>query len=223
FLTFKFMGKLSGLVERAYVDSRFWGWRQPDQKARDEIEQIGKLVTDHLDQLYTQSPETYVRHAANILGRFRAFEVWRVERQLEHNPVFAHLANQHHEAWHRSPEGIRELMESPNIYVVLLGLEILEKGGPDAARRIVENLLHFRALLLGRTRLNTKKQALACLEQAMQQGPEFAGQIAPMLEEAFDFRGKRAISKQIMVSYVRAQAASGLMSSANLPEATITQ
>lgn len=203
YLTFKFMQWLSTLVVQAYPKKSTWGWRAPDPKARQQIEQLGQVLTDRFDRLYAQSPETYVRHVANVLARIRAFEIWAFTDQLAHNLVIAYVLQRHREAWHRSANGIRELMESPNIYVQLIGLEILNEGSPDAAARIVENQMMFRALLLGRARRNTKRKVLTCLEKAIHQGPEFAAALLPLLEETMDCRGEQAISERLMVSYIR--------------------
>jgi hypothetical protein len=204
FLVFKFMQVTAQLVYRAYPPERHWRWNRPDKKAQQQIKEIGGKMTAYLDSLYAQSPEIYVRHTANILANFRAFEIWSVKGQVEHNPIFAYLVQQHHEAWQQSPDGIRELMESPNIYVQILGIDILGTANSHTAQRILENLYIFQALLLGRTRRNTKKKVLACLEGAMRQGPQFAEKIAPILFASMDYRGKRAIPRQIMASYVRA-------------------
>jgi hypothetical protein len=204
FLSFQALQHAAFLLYRA-VPPRViprWGWK-PDPQAQAELEQLGQVVCARFDRLHAQSPETYVRHAANLLGRFRAFGVWSFARNREHNPIFRFLLDQHRAAWCRSPEAIRELLESPNIYVQIMGLEILEAGGTDAALRVLENLPLFRALLIGRARRNTKKLALACLEQAARAGPEAAGAVLPLLEEAMDFHGRDTIDERLLVSYVR--------------------
>jgi hypothetical protein len=215
YLTFQAMREIARLIFQAYPHHTYWGWKLGDQDtARQQIDQLGEIALRRFDELYAHSPETYVRHAANILGRLRAFEVWRVSDQLAHNPIFSHLASRHREAWHCSSFAIRELMESPNIYVQLIGLEILSANGsnPDAAQRVVENKRIFQALLLGRTRRNTKKKVLNCLELAAQRGPDFAAELLPVLEATLDFRGKRAISERIIVSYARARRAQNMIS-----------
>jgi hypothetical protein len=158
FLLFRLMQQAARLVHEAYPPERYWRWQQPNAKARQQLTDLGALVVRYLDQLYAESPEVYVRHAANILARFRAFEVWAVQAQLEHNPIFAYLAGQHREAWQHSPDGIRELMESPNIYVQILGIDFLSDANAETAQRIVDNLYIFRALLLA-GRSATRKEA----------------------------------------------------------------
>ncbi len=207
FLSFHLLRQASQLASSIAYATRNPRWYRSEQRTKweQELEAISRRLIARFDRLYAQSPETYIRRAANILSRYRAFEVWRFKNDREHNPAFAYLFTQHREAWHQSPAGIRELLESPNIYVQILGLEILSSGGAEAARRVLENLLMLRALLLGRARRNTKKLVLQCLEQAARQGPAFASRILPLLEEAMDFRGKRAIDERLMVSFVRAR------------------
>jgi hypothetical protein len=167
------------------------------------LAEISRRLIARFDRLYAQSPDVYVRHAANILSYFRAFAVWRFGHDRQHNPAFAYLITRHRDAWLGSRDGLRELLESPNIYVQIIGLELLSQGGLEAAWRVIENLPALRALLLGRARRGTKKLALNCLEQAAQQGRPFAEPILSLLETALDFRGKRALDETLIVSFVR--------------------
>ncbi|MBA3534893.1 MAG: hypothetical protein H0T73_23530 [Ardenticatenales bacterium] len=201
FLTLHFMGHLSSLLYRAYPFSH-WS-QQADLKARREIEEVGQIVTARLDRLYTESPEGYVRHAGYILGQVGAYGIWNPKGNREHNPIFIYLMTQHPEAWQHSPAAIQELMESPNIYIQRLALDILGQGSAASAQRVAENLTVFRTLLLNKTRRNSKKKALHCLEEAVRQCPDLGEVILPLLEEAMDFRSKRAIPEHIMVSFVR--------------------
>ena len=203
FLSFQLLHRSSWLAYRAFPPRHARSWWKADEKSKEELDEISRLLVGRFDRLYAQSPETYVRHAANILSRFRAFEVWKFRHDRTYNPAFAYLLDRRREAWHHSPEGVRELLESPNIYVQIIGLEILREGGREAAQRALENLLMLRALLLGRARRGTKRLALECLERAARQGAPFAGRILPVLEEAMDLHGKRAIDERIMVSFVR--------------------
>lgn len=203
FLTHRALQHLNRLAWRAYPPERWLRWRKPDTAARQELAERSNMVIARFDRLYENGPSDYIRHAAHILSYFRAFDVWSYSRSLETNPAFHYLMTRHHAAWQASSYGMRELLESTNIYVQLLGLHILRDGGADAADRVLENLAALRALLLGRARINTKKTVLAALENAARQGPTYVGAILPVLEEIMEFRGKRAISERVMVSVVR--------------------
>jgi hypothetical protein len=205
FLTFRALRQLSPLVWRAYPPERGWGQRRPDAAARRELEKHSAPLIARLNRLAADSPVRYVRHAANILSYVAAFEVWDFRRDRRHHPVFAYLSDRHHDAWLAAPTALRELLESPNIFIQIIGLEMLAGGGPDAAARVVENLTYLRALLLGRARIGTKKLVLTCLEQAAHEGPAFAAAVLPLLDEAIDVRGRRAVDVRAMVSYVRLQ------------------
>jgi hypothetical protein len=170
---------------------------------RNGSQPIFGLAQARLDRLYAESAQTYVDHAANILSRVRAFAIWNVQWLAEHQPLFKYLKDEHHEAWRASANGIRELLESPNIHIQILGLEILSAGGPEAAERVMENLAMFRTMLLSRMRRATKKMALACLTRAMEHKTVYAVQILPILEDTQDYRGKNAISEDILITYVR--------------------
>ncbi len=203
FLSFWGLRQLAMLIHRAFPSQSLQRWWKPDPSAQKQVAHLGKLLTDRFDRLYAQSPEMYVQHAANILSRFQPFEVWSFRPNLEYNPAFTYLFRQHSDAWRQSASGIRELLESPNIYIQIMGLDMLAEGGADAAARVAENLLLLRALLLGRAKRNTKRKVLDCLEQAARQGTEYAGHILPLLEEALHFQGKRAIDERVMVAFVR--------------------
>ena len=185
----------------------------PDQQRRyrsdrediKQLESLSKAVLTRFTQLAAKSPTYYVRQAAAILSYIAPFEIWSFKRSREHNPILAALATQHHTAWLASSEAICELLESPNIFVQIIGLEFLSKGGKDAAQRTVENIRVLRALLFGRARINTKKLVLTCLEQAAQQDQATAAVVLPLLAEAIDVRGKQAVDMRAMVSMVRMQ------------------
>lgn len=202
YITYTQLIKIQQLVWQAYPPVSNY-YRKPDDSAREAIETTSALIISRFNRLYDESPETYVRHAANVMSRIRAFEIRGFELQLQHNPVLNYIAKKHHEAWCASSGGILELMESPDIYVNLIGLDILGSSSEGAADRVVENLHMFRSLLLGRTKINTKKKVLACLENAAWQGKQYAQSIMPLLRDVIDFRGKRAISDNVMVAYVR--------------------
>jgi hypothetical protein len=214
FLSYWGLRQLAGLIWRAYPTASLQRWWKADSQARKQVEHLGKLLTDRFDRLYAESPAVYVQHAANILSRFEAFEVWAFWQNLEHNPAFAYLYHQHREAWLQSSSGIRELLESTNIYIQIFALEILGEGGADAARRVVENVLLLRALLLGRAKRSTKRLVLRCLEQAAQQNAASAAQVLPLLEETLHFQGKRAIDERLMVTFVRLRHAQAAQPSA---------
>jgi hypothetical protein len=214
FLSFWGLRQLAGLIWRAYPSPNLQRWWKPDTNVQKQVERLGKMLTDRFDRLYAASPETYVQHAANILSRFDAFEVWSFWRNVEYNPAFAYLFRQHRDAWRKSASGIRELLESPNIYIQIIGLDMLGEGGVDAAERVVENLLLLRALLLGRAKRSTKRQVLRCLEQAARQNAASAAQVLPLLEEALHFQGKRAIDERLMVAFVRLRHAQAAQPSA---------
>jgi len=172
---------------------------------RTEVDKLVAAATDRLDRLVAESPEKYVRHAANVLSRFRAFAITRWQDIRQNNPVYDYLATKHHEAWLRSPGSITDLLETPEIHVELIGLDILSKGGPDAAARVVENLPLLRAMLLGNMRKSTKLTILKCLEQTALQHPENAPVIMQAIEPVMDYRAQEAIPDDVMLAFVRIQ------------------
>ncbi|MEM8533429.1 MAG: hypothetical protein AAGF95_21495 [Chloroflexota bacterium] len=179
-----------------------YGYGQKDLR---QIEALSKLVVARFDRLVTESPALYVRHAAATLSYIEPHQIWNFKRSRRHNPIIVAVATQHYTAWLASPEAICELLESPSIFVQLLGLEFLSQGGKDAAQRIVENIRVLRALLFGHALISTKKLVLICLEQAAQQNQATAAVVLPLLAEAIDVRGKCAVDMQAMVSMVRLQ------------------
>jgi hypothetical protein len=174
-------------------------------KAQDKVRRTGRMLTDRFDRLVAESPALYVRHAAAMLSRINAYEVLSFKRNLSLNPACAYLYTQHRAAWLAEPDALREVLESPNIYVQILGLLMLGEGSADAADRARENLLILRALLLGGAHLGTKKLALRALELAARQGETYAGQILPVVEEVVHLSGRRAVDQQAMVAFVRMQ------------------
>lgn len=168
---------------------------QPDQT-------LLALATERLRQLYADSPENYVQHAATIMGHIRAFQVYGAKR-LQQNPVFNTLANDYPDAWLASPRAIRDLLESPNIYAQIMALGILHRGGAQAAQRVIEDLFLLRAFLLSRARINSKMKVLDCLEQTAGQSADYAQAVLMVIEEVMDFEGKRAVQEQAIAAYGR--------------------
>ncbi len=208
-LTYHMMLAVGQLVWRAFPVRSRWNYNKPDEKAQQQIAEMGAIAAARFDQLYAQSPEQYIRHAARVLSFIEAFQFgWgRWSRPSEHNPIWTYLTTHHHDDWRRSPEGITELLESPSIYVQLMALDILSDGSADSAARVVENLLAFRALLLSDARKATKRKALACLEGAAHADSDAATRIIPLLNMAMDFNARRAVSDDIAVAYARMEAA----------------
>jgi hypothetical protein len=203
FLSLLLMRQIASWLYAAYPTSAAHRWQRPDLKAQDKIRRYGQMLTSRFDRLAAESPGTYVRHAAAMLSRIDAYDVWSFKRNLALNPAWAYLFGHHHQAWCAEADAMRELLESPNIYVQILGLVMLGQGSADAAQRVLDNLPILRALLLGRARLGTKKLALRAVELAARQGEACADRILPVLEEALHLTGKRALDERAMVAFVR--------------------
>jgi hypothetical protein len=203
YLSLQLLRQIESWLNLAYPPDSMLQWRKPDMKAQDKVQRTGRMLTDRFDRLAAQSPAQYVRHAAAMLSRINAGEVWSFKRNLSLNPAYAYLYTRHRAAWLAEPDALREVLESPNIYVQIMGLLMLGEGGADAAERARENLLILRALLLGRAHLGTKKLALRALELAARQGESYAERILPILEETLHLSGKRAVDQQAMVAFVR--------------------
>jgi hypothetical protein len=203
YLSLRLLRQIDSWLDTAYPTGSALRWRKPDMKAQDKVQRTGRMLTDRFDRLVAASPAHYVRHAAAMLSRINAYEVWSFKRSQSFNPAFAYLYTRQRAAWLAEPEALREALESPNIYVQILGLLMLGEGGADAAERVRENLLILRALLLGQAHLGTKKLALRALELAARQDQAYAGRILPVLEESAHLSGKRAVDQQAMVAFVR--------------------
>ncbi|HEU4328847.1 MAG TPA: hypothetical protein VFS21_37265 [Roseiflexaceae bacterium] len=202
-LCFRAMVNSEPLVWRVFLRKDRHGQPLSDPAAARQLQQVSAPALARLDRLGAESPERFVRHAAAILGYLAPFQIWSFGRSRSHNPVLAALVERHRDAWLAAPEPVRELLESTNIVVQILGLELLAQGGPDAARRTVECLPLLRALLLGRARKGTKRLVLTCLEQAARQDPAGAEAALPLLAEASEVRGRRAVDLHAMVTLVR--------------------
>src|SRR4029079_19814264 len=198
---------ISSWLDMAYPTEATQRWRKQDMKFQDKTQRAGRMLTTRFDRLSAESHALYVRDAAAMLSRIDAFEVWSFKRNVTLNPALVYLHTQRREAWLTQPDPLRELLESPNIYVQILGLAKLGDGGANAAERTLETLPILRAILLGRAHLNTKKLALRALDLAARQGETYAGRILPVIEEVSHLSGKRALDQHAMVTYVRVRRA----------------
>ncbi|MCE7946712.1 MAG: hypothetical protein DYG88_04705 [Chloroflexi bacterium CFX4] len=201
YLTFRLLievGQIGGqLASRWY--------RGDATKDRQKITQYSEDVVAYLSKLHAADPLGYVRFAAAVLTQMRAFQINRWNNLRQNNRIWDYLTTQHREVWLHVPEAISELLESPSIYVILFGLELLNIGDAFAAARVVENLPTLRAFLLGRFRRETKHLVLAALEAAAAHGAYFARQILPALDAVADFRARTAVPDDILATYVRLQ------------------
>ncbi len=155
-----------------------------------------------LEHLYIQSPTLFIGHAAAILRHVPPR--WSLSKSAGSNPLWEALIRAHPEEWQRSPAGIRDLFESPNMTVQVTALDLLSQSNRDSAARTVENLRGFRVMLLGDTFKDTKRKALACLEAAAQAGPEYLDAVLPLMRETVDFTAaRRAIPDEIAVAIAR--------------------
>lgn len=172
-----------------------------------EYAQTRDAVINRMEALYARSPEEYAEHVGNIFSRVAPFEIsrWNLEERRDKNPIWQYLESQHREALVKSPGAMKEMLESPNIFVQIAAIRILSVGGRDAAQRVRENLPPIRALLMGGAMRKTKREALITLEKAAHEGPEFATPILASLEDLMDLRGKRSIHEDVMVTCARLQ------------------
>lgn len=203
YLTYRLLQAMTMPLYSAYPTPSQLRWQKPDEKARVRIEEVGALLTGRFDRLAAGALADYTLHAANTLAWFQQTELWPFRRSLAHNPVHRYLFTRHRGAWLRSPEAMRELLESPNAHVRLIGLVFLNEGGTDAARRAGENVGLLRAVLLDRSRRGAKRLALAALEHAGRADAEVAARVLPILEGAMHFQARHAIDERAMVGYVR--------------------
>ncbi len=205
-LCFKYLGVLPNLHYRAFPQAGPWA-PKPDPKAKEEFGQVVAWFTERFDAMHRDDPERYVLHAGSILRHYHAFAIWSVTELAEKNPVLHYLLSNHAEAWLAAPGAVRDLLESTCIHVQIAGLDFLGAGGKLAAQRVAESVPLLYALLLGRARRSTKRKALKCLQEAAQEGPQYAEVILPTLEEALHLEGRRAIDEEIIAAVVRTKKA----------------
>jgi hypothetical protein len=199
----RLMRQAAALTTNAFPSEAQQRYYTPGPQEHVMLMELGDLMTQRFDRLYARAPEEYVRHAAAMLGRVDDSAFISFGREARHNPVITYLMQRHHDAWRRAPEALRDLLESPVVYVQIIGLTHLRGGGPEAAERSVENLPALRALLLDRSRRGTKRLALDCLAAAGREDASHAARILPILEEALHFQSRRAIDERIIVAFVR--------------------
>lgn len=201
-LSYRMMSALPQYLQRS---NRFGQKRERVEGL--EYAQIRDAVINRMEDLYARSPEAYAEHVGNIFSRVAPFEIsrWNLEEQRDKNPIWQYLESQHQDALVKSPGAMKEMLESPSIFVQIAAIRILSVGGRDAALRVRENLPPIRALLMGGAMRKTKREALITLEKAAQAGPEFAAPIFASLEDLMDLRGKRSIHEDVMVTCARLQ------------------
>lgn len=203
YLSYRLLQAMTWPLYSAFPTPSQLRWQKPNEESRAKIERYGAVLTGRFDRLAVAAPGDYVTHAANILSRFQQHELWPFRRSIAHNPAHRYLFTQHRAAWLRSPAAMRELLESPNAHVRLIGLVFLNESGADAAARAAENITLLRAALLDTSRRSAKRLALAALEQAARADPAVAERVLPVLEGAMHFQARRAIDERAMVGYVR--------------------
>ncbi len=203
YLTYRFIILAGGWVR----SSNPYANRNRPPNAAERLNALTTLITARFERLYSESPETFARHTADVFGRFRQMDIndWNEETLRTNNPLFQYLATAHDNALLNSGAAIRDLLESPSVYIQMIAFTSLGKGGQEAAERVIENLPTLRGFLMTRARRTTKRMVLACLEAAAQEGERYTAPIMRALEDPMDMRGRRSIYQETMLAYAKIQ------------------
>jgi hypothetical protein len=203
-LTFAYLEQLATIAATVYTLNNTLTMSALSKKQRDAILPVGERIIARLDRLASESPTTYAVRAARIVGQGIG-AAWRMRGDDPAvNPV-AYLSQRHRDAWRRSSEAMRELLESPDHKAIEFALDLLAADDASAARRVVENLTMLQALLLMTGTRALKRRVLLGLERAAAQDVAAARAIAPVLGEVMWYRGENALNERAMVSFVRAR------------------
>ena len=202
-ITFGFIDALATTLSTTFPYQKEVAYKDFADQQRGWMQDWTQVINERFKRLFTQSPETYARHAANILSRGMG-AAWKLRDDTELHPV-AYLCQQHKEAWVQSSYAMRSLLETPDANMMELAITFLGQGGRAAADRVVEEVAVLQALLLGAAKSPLKKQVLRVLERAAAASSGHAARLAPMLEELMHFHNETKLDDRAMVSFVRAR------------------
>lgn len=133
----------------------------------------------------------FARRAASVLEQVPAYAVWRYERLVHGNRLARLLMERSHSLFLARPHHLRDLLESPSIFVQDLAWRILGSDDPRARAAAAVSLPHLLATLLRPLHRSTRLHAFAALRNAAFHGPEEGRRVVERIRQALDLPEKR--------------------------------
>jgi hypothetical protein len=110
--------------------------------------------------------DAFVPRAAAALSRLPARQIWSYDQLVAQNPLAKLLFERSTARFLGDGAAVRDLLESPEIYVQLLGFRVLAQPDPRAAVLAAANTDLLQAALFRRLRATSRRLAIAALRVA---------------------------------------------------------
>lgn len=163
-------------------------WRIQKEK---NIQEFHNNIINNLEALRVKSVSEFVKRISIILSRFEAYDIWNLKSLQTKNQLVNYVFTTPNELWLNHPEYIRDLLESPNIFVQIKAFEILKLKDSRVIQPIKTNIDILLATILKRYYKRTLTLLFEVLEYGIVNDPDIARIAMPKLMEALTIRAKK--------------------------------
>ena len=154
-----------------------------------------QVLTAYFEQL----PEAaFVSRAANALSRMPAHAIWSYERLVASNALARLLFERSTPLFLADGAAVRDLLESPQIHVQILGFRVLAQRDPRAPAIAAAHVDLLAATLLRKLRGKTRLLAFAAIASAMRHDEATARTLLGKMRDACTLPERRYPKEQLV-------------------------
>lgn len=150
---------------------------------------IAELLSRHYEALLGDQ-RTFARRAGHVLSAVPPHAIWSYDALIKHNRLARLLFERRHEDYLVEPSVVRDLLESPQIFVNRLAYAILSVDSPAARAVGARNVDLLSAALLRKLHSQTRSVAIDALANAAS-SEEVARAVLPKAREALRLPDRR--------------------------------
>lgn len=180
------------LASRAVTMMGFGGFFN----APKEQTELADLLSRHYEALI-RDPNEFARRAGNVLSAVPPGAVWSYDSLIKNNRLARLLFERSHEDYLADASVVRDLLESPQIYVNRLAFTILAVDSPRARELGQQNLDLLCAALLRKLHSQTRCLAINALANAVS-SEEAARKVLPKARDALRLPDKRYPKEKLL-------------------------
>lgn len=150
-------------------------------------------IAERLSRYYEgfrEDEDRFSLRAVQVLGQVPAYSIWNYNQLLRTNRLARMFYARSASAYLSHPQGIRDLLESPEIHAQALAFRVLGLDSDVARRLAVDNVDLLQATLLRPLHRDTRLLAFRALQNAASDGA-CARRIHQRCREALDLPDKK--------------------------------
>lgn len=177
------------MASRAITRIRAWG----DQKSV----AVAETLAAYYENLRTDDAQ-FCRRACAVLGQIPAYAIWNYNFLIRQNRLACMMFERSGSFFLNDPQGVRDLVEAPEIHVQSLAYRVLGMNDPRAMKMAGENLDVVIGTLLRPLRRRTRLEAFGALLNAARCDPKYARRIHERARQALSLPAIRYPREQLI-------------------------